>query len=347
MVEARAPPLGDGAGDCLVAAEALYSGAITPIQLLFRAAQHRASSRAYCDSRRLGARSLARSLVRAALTLGAIVIPWPIMAIQATAPAAMVGTAQGRPVSVSAVRVTTGPAGPLISIAADGPLPSPTVGVLENPARIYLDLPGVTPRAFKTTAADDLITAVRVALHSAAPPVTRIVIDLDRPVSHSVDLSRRLSGEIVVSLHAAAEAHLSRPAPPARVPWPSSSALVVTKRPGGDVRQYMDRMSPLLQRLEALRPVLESIDRRSAISGERVEAAAAEIERLREGFASLHPPRTLVLAHDLLGKVCALASRALSLARMSKDGVVPWDAASAAAGALILLSRARTELPDS
>jgi hypothetical protein len=149
-----------------------------------------------------------------------------------------------------------------------------------------------------------------------------------------------------VSLQAAAEAPSLRPAPPARVPSPPSGALVASKRPGGDVRQYMDRISPLIQRLEALRPILESIDRRSAISGERVEAAAAEIESLRTDFASLRPPRSLVVAHDLLRTVCALASRAVSLAGMSKDGVVPSEASSAAAGALILLSRARTELPE-
>jgi hypothetical protein len=243
--------------------------------------------------------------------------------------AAVAASIQDRPVSLTAVRLKTGPAGPLVSIAADGSLPSPTIGVLDNPARIYLDLPGVTARSFKTPGDDDLIAGVRVALHSAAPPITRVVIDLTRPVGHSLDLSRRLSGEIVVSLQDGTE------------------APVATKRPGADVRQYMDRMSPFIQRLEALRPILESIDRRSAISGERVEAAAVEIESLRTHFASLRPPRTLAVAHDLLRTVCALASRAVSLASMSKDGVIPSEASSAAAGALILLSRARTELPGS
>jgi hypothetical protein len=241
--------------------------------------------------------------------------------------AAIGGTVQERPVSLTAVRVTAGPSGPLISIAADGPLPSPTVGVLANPARIYLDLPGVTAGVLTPIGADEAIAGVRVALHSTAPPVTRIVVDLTRPVSHSVDLSRRLSGRLDVSLRAAVGARSSRP--------------------GNDVRRYMDGISPLLQRLEAVRPVLESIDRRSAISVERVEAAAAEIERVRAGLAPIHPPSTLAPAHDLLRTVCTLASTALSLTRLSKDGVVPWDAASAAAGALILLSRARTELPES
>jgi hypothetical protein len=265
--------------------------------------------------------------------------------------AAMGGSVQDRPISLSAVRVTTGPAGPVVSIAADGPLPSPTVGVLDNPDRIYLDLRGVTTAASRTTAAGDVIARVRVALHSAAPPVTRIVIDLVRPVGHSVDLSRRLSGTIEVSLRAAAETPSLPPAaPPARIPSPtappSSGTQVASKRPGAGVRQYMIRMTPFIQRLEALRPVLELIDKRSPVSAERVDPAAVEIERLRADFASMRPPGTLVVAHDLLRNVCGLASTALSLARMSKDGVVPSEAASAAAGALILLTRARGELPE-
>jgi hypothetical protein len=266
--------------------------------------------------------------------------------------AAMAGTAQDRPIALSAVRVTAGPAGPVVSIAADGPLPAPTVGVLDSPDRIYLDLRGVTAAASRTAAAGDVIASVRVALHSAAPPVTRVVIDLVRPVGHSVDLSRRLSGTIEVSLHAAAETRsLPPPVPSVRIPAPSSSPSagpqIASQRLGAGVRQYVIRMTPFLQRLEALRPVLESIDTRSPVSVARVDAAAVEIERLRADFASMRPPGTLLVAHDLLRNACGLASTALSLARMSKDGVVPSEAASAAAGALILLTRARAELPDS
>ena len=263
--------------------------------------------------------------------------------------AAIGGAVQDRPVSLSAVRVTAGPAGPVVSIAAEGPLPPPTVGVLDNPDRIYLDLRGVTAAASRTTASGDVVAGVRVALHSSAPLVTRVVIDLVRPVSHSVDLSRRLSGTIEVSLGAAAETR-ALPPPAARIPSasssPSSGTQVAARRQGAGVRQYMTRMSPLIQRLEALRPVLESIDKRSPVSVDRVDAAAVDIERLRAELASVRPPGTLVVAHDLLRNACGLASTALSLASLSKGGAVPSEAASAAAGALILLTRARAELPE-
>ena len=101
-----------------------------------------------------------------------------------------------------------------------------------------------------------------------------------------------------------------------------------------------------MQRLDAVRPVLASIDSRSAIASERAGTAAAEIAVLRNLFAAIQPPLAMASAHDMLMNACSLASTALSLASASEGSAVPWNAASAAAGALILIDRARAELPQ-
>jgi hypothetical protein len=103
-------------------------------------------------------------------------------------------------------------------------------------------------------------------------------------------------------------------------------------------------VSPVLERLEALRPMLASIDSRSSIAADSLDAALAEIDRVREELGRIRPPKTGIAAHDLLRSACGLTATALSLVRKSNEGMVPWEAASAAAGALILLDRARTEL---
>jgi hypothetical protein len=226
--------------------------------------------------------------------------------------------------------------------------------VLTGPDRIYLDFAGLTARTFRVGGDGDALAGVRVALHSAAPLVTRVVIDLQRPVTHKVDRARRSTGVIEVSLKTADTPPPVTPSPdtPSQVPTaaavrpalPAPDAPVATKRRPDDMRQFVERVSPLLERLEASRPMLAAIDSRSSIPADRLDAALAEIDRVREELGRIRPPKTGIAAHDLLRSACGLSATALSLVRKSSDGTVPWEAASAAAGALILLDRARTEL---
>lgn len=292
---------------------------------------------------RICSRALASApLVCAALVLAAAILPTRIVEAQATA--AFMAIARQEPaVSLSAVRVTNGPTGPVVVITADGPLPSPRVGVLTDPNRIYLDFAGLMARAFSVGGDGATLTGIRVALHSAAPPVTRVVIDLQRPVAHKVDTARRSSGVIEVALQAT-DTPIREPAQAVRPALPAANVTVPPKRRPDDERQFIERVSPLLERLQALRPMLASIDSRSSIPVDSLDTALSEIDRVREELGRIRPPKTGIAAHDLLRSACGLTATALSLVRKSNEGMVPWEAASAAAGALILLDRARTEL---
>ena len=280
-------------------------------------------------------------LVWVAFALAAGLVPAQIPAARSPALALPASTADAV-VSLSSVRVRSGPAGPVVVIGADGSLPSPRVGVLTSPDRIYLDFTGVTVRAFRVDGDRDALAGIRVALHSSAPLVTRVVIDLGRRVTHKVDTTRRLSGVIEVALRTADTPSPVPTAPAVRPAAPDSDAPIPTARRRDDTRKFFDRISPLVDRLEALRPVLTSIDRRTALPADALGAALSEVAGVREELRRIHPPKNGVAAHDLLISGCGLTATALSLTRKSGDGAVSWEAASAAAGALILLDRART-----
>ncbi len=128
-----------------------------------------------------------------------------------------------------------------VTIDADGPLPLPSSESLTNPARIFLDLAGVTPKVRATTVAQSggVVSRVRVALHAASPRVTRVVLDLTRPETYRVDIDARQPQRIRVIV--GAESAIN-PAPPTRgvspsptvpVPANSSSTSVAPARIGG------------------------------------------------------------------------------------------------------------------
>lgn len=87
-----------------------------------------------------------------------------------------------------------------VTIDADGPLPLPMSETLDNPPRIFLDLAGVTHKVPGTTAASGggVVRRVRVALNSASPRVTRVVLDLTRLESYRVDIDAGQPGRIRV-----------------------------------------------------------------------------------------------------------------------------------------------------
>jgi hypothetical protein len=79
-------------------------------------------------------------------------------------------------VAISSVEGVT-----VVSLQADGPLPSPTWGQIDGPPRFFLDFPGITTATSGRRAeAGSEIRRVRVAVHSASPRVTRVVVDLVR-----------------------------------------------------------------------------------------------------------------------------------------------------------------------
>jgi hypothetical protein len=133
------------------------------------------------------------------------------------------------PVLVRSVRVLPGPA---VEILSSRPL-VPTISKLENPSRLVIDLPNADlPNADLPNAAmpnaelqkalvsgrkipidsSREIRNVRVSQYRNTPPVTRVVVDLVKPVGHSWDAA---GNRLMIRLHPTEEVSAKPPSVPA------------------------------------------------------------------------------------------------------------------------------------
>lgn len=279
--------------------------------------------------------------------------------------------------AVSTLRsITTTPMrdGVSVAIEGNGALPTPSSGVANNPPRVYLDLNDVLPGEVSLSVVPSpLVKRVRVAEHSASPLVTRVVIDLTRDSPYHVDSSACAQGRIVVIVGAgqptAPSGAASSPARSSSSSVPSPAMQPATPLPSGArsaapsgaqapaspgagrsvsvENAYAGRVSPALIRLQALRPLLETIDRQAETPPENLDAAAREFDAIAKLLAAIKPPRSRESTHALLERTCTMGARAARIRQdgtRSHDPAAPLNAASAAAGALIMLDRANTEL---
>jgi 4-hydroxy-tetrahydrodipicolinate reductase len=307
------------------------------------------------------------------------------------------------PPSLQTVRIIVGDGATAVILFADGALPSPKVGVLTDPPRIYLDFPGVAAATGGTHANGDLLVrGVRVAANQSRPLVTRVVIDLVKPAPHRIEADLSASGQLTIIVGVATAVALTPPPPshgqdvtrsapapptpspaeppkaaaPAPVPAvpaaapaasgppqagePASRAArspelrraagpAAARAPARDIAEYVRRVSSLhvLERLERLRPLLVSLDALAALPEEPLKAAEEEFGSIRQALTTIVPPRTLAATHELLRDVCVLGAASAS-ARITPappgDSTRAWNAAAAAAGAIMLLDRARAEV---
>ena len=277
--------------------------------------------------------------------------------------------------TLRAVSVVPSPNGMTVVIEANASLPQPESGSVASRPRIYLDFTDVLPGEVAPAAAppnNPLVRRVRVAEHSSSPLVTRVVIDLTRAAAYRIDSSGATHGRIVVlldpALPAAPTAQPSRPIqPPATKAQPAPQSVPTVASPDGlpptrtaqppapsssaqrlaAENAYGARVSPAVVRLYALRPLLESIDRQADPLPPNLEAAVSEFEAVGKLLSGIKPPRSREGTHALLQRTCTMGARA---ARMRHDATRPNDpttmlnAASAAAGALMMLDRANKDL---
>src|SRR5262245_62552016 len=99
--------------------------------------------------------------------------------------------------SLLRLQVTEGAAGPQVEMVADGDL-AYTSEVLSNPDRLVLDLPGTVSRlvAPQVIVGAGGVQRVRAGQYRTKPaPVTRVVFDLDGPVTHRIE--KKDSGLVV------------------------------------------------------------------------------------------------------------------------------------------------------
>lgn len=222
-----------------------------------------------------------------------------------------------------------------IVLESDVPLPRPTVGVLDGPPRIYFDFAGFRPGPSAGVAPDEgIVRGVRIALNSIDPLLTRMVIDLRQPARYRLDTSAAASGRLVILVGAATAAEA--PAPRA-----SAGARRAPQR------NSAQRLTAVLTELEGLAPLLTAIDGRGETSALDLQAAVARIDSLRALLSAVRPAAVPGPARDRLAQACVLAGQAVKgrlEALATGDTALTWNAASAAAGALLLLERAREDL---
>jgi hypothetical protein len=139
-------------------------------------------------------------------------------------------------------------------------------------------------------------------------------------------------------------------APTSPVPSPPPAALNVPSQPGlpqKDLERFRRQVSGPLERLRLQQPLLRSLDANEDQAVERMQMAAAEFERLREEFTAIKPPDTLRAQHAMLVQSSTLAIMAATLQMESTrvgSASIKRNAASAAAGAILLLDRACRDL---
>jgi len=269
-----------------------------------------------------------------------------------------------------------------VVIQADGALHAPESGVLAAPPRIFFDFPELLPAPKGAGGQDNrAVRQVRVALHSAAPRVTRVVIDLvqampyrlegsDDPTRFVVAISTTnpsSSGPVASSAAgppAAPRANetatppptltMAPPPTPEVVPEVASPVMPAEPKPvapaAGNPRSAdgaQDQLVEIIERFEKLRPLLSAIDGRNPAQAVDLQVAAAEFSSMAKAVIAIkYSPRTNRTQGRIV-QACALASQAVK-ARIESDATgntaLGWTAASAAAGTLLMLDAARAEL---
>jgi hypothetical protein len=161
-----------------------------------------------------------------------------IASIQAQSTPTLLATTDP-PVVVRSLKVVNGYAGPAVEILSTSPL-VPVISTLDNPSRLVIDLLNAeVPAALlsgNNTRVDihgGEIRRVRINQYQKAPPVTRVVVDLLKPVGHTWDAA---GNRLMVRLHSADDASAKPPSvqaftqgiQPVAVPLsPGSSGAVI------------------------------------------------------------------------------------------------------------------------
>jgi hypothetical protein len=305
--------------------------------------------------------AVSASLVVATLIASAAALrPWtPVFGSAAPAN-------QGQaPIILKNAAISPSARGTIVTLEASARLPPPVVGTLDSPPRVFLDFYGVRPAALSARfPGSGVVTAVRFILNTREPPVTRVFIDLRKMASYVIESAQGDAARLRIVLSSAngpAKPEATPPpAPPVASPRPAApprNEEPPRRSPGpepeppktsaNDLKTYRSQASESLQRLIDLRPLLASIDRRAAISVDSLQLAVEEFRDIRAEVLALDAPRPFRGTHDMLLRACALALQAANTrleAVRTANTNAEWNAASAAAGAIMLIDRARAEL---
>lgn len=133
--------------------------------------------------------------------------------------------------------------------------------------------------------------------------------------------------------------------PPAVSPLPARSTTPPV--PARDAEKYLEQVGPTLTRYRKLQPALASIDRQDPKPAEDLTVVREESAAVLRALTAYRPSDTVRPTHDLLVRSASFALMAATLRHDAGTRADPEklrNAASAAAGALLLLDRVCSEL---
>lgn len=151
---------------------------------------------------------------------------------QDAAQAAAAGqTAAPAATRLTAVQVGSSADGVTVTLRGNGRLVYSAIQEADRPpARLIIDFQGVRPDIAAATNGQGVLRRVRAALNNADPLVTRVVLDLERLVSHRMRPSND-GREVVITLEAPADTAAVPPAPAKALPPAPEPAPAATPAP--------------------------------------------------------------------------------------------------------------------
>jgi hypothetical protein len=217
-------------------------------------------------------------------------------------------------------------------------LPSAWLETTRADARVRLEAERIVDRAYQSLASETMAIATTRA--KAAD-----VIGLERLAGSVRQKDETLGAkrpETVAAILSALQSQLdaARRLQLARDRWALRAA---------DFRKYHAAIDIALKRFVALKPALERIKSVAGSSQASLTALERGVAQILKQAGRITPPAELVPAHAMLVSAVQLAGNAARIrveATMAGDIARAWDASSAAAGALMLGARARTDIQD-
>jgi len=116
------------------------------------------------------------------------------------------------------------------------------------------------------------------------------------------------------------------------------------------LRQYRQAIETPMLLFAQIKPALEAVKALSGSTPEALELMQRNVARILSLAAAIAPPQEAAAAHALLVSATQLAGNAAQIRReatLAGDMPRAWDASSAAAGALMLGAKARTDIQTS
>ena len=230
--------------------------------------------------------------------------------------------------------------------------------------RVVIDLAAPLPFRITTSAGRVSVVLGQPGSQDAGPPIG-LVSELPASVPAAVPTSAPIPPVPTVppapapalATAAVPPAPAENPPSPKRSPAAAPAARPASSAPrpstpAKDSERYLRQVSPALDRLRLQQPILTALDTAEPQDPERIQLAIDEFERLRQELSGMKPAESMRAQHDMLVQSTILALMATRLrleAFRTSDAATLRNAASAAAGATLLLDRACADLgcPDS